>query len=65
MKKIKITVRWFDGFNREYHPIDFEFGNSYLWMKFDNNKEKEKWGINSTINSLSYSRCTNDIESLL
>ena len=43
MKKIKITVRWFDGFNREYHPIDFEFGNSYLWMKFDNNKEKEKW----------------------
>lgn len=26
---------------------------------------EEKWGINSTINSLSYSRCTNDIESLL
>lgn len=40
MKKIKIIVRWFDGFEREYQPIDFEFGNSYLWMKFDN---KEKW----------------------
>ena len=40
MKKIKITVRWIDGFNREYYPIDFEFGNSYLWLKFDNNKEK-------------------------
>ena len=40
MKKIKITVRWLDGFNCEYHPIDFEFGNSYLWMKFNN---KEKW----------------------
>ena len=48
MKKIKITVRWFDGFNREYHPIDFEFGNSYLWMKFDNNKEKEKMDSSCT-----------------
>ena len=27
--------------------------------------KEEKWGINSTINSLSYSRCTNDIEDLL
>lgn len=38
--KKKFIVRWFDGFHREYHPIDFEFGNSYLWMKFGNNKEK-------------------------
>ena len=42
MKKIKFIIRWFDGFEREYYPIDFEFGNSYLWMKFDN-KKKEKW----------------------
>jgi hypothetical protein len=41
-KKIKFIVRWFDGFIRVYHPIDFEFGNSYLWLKFEG-KEKEKW----------------------
>lgn len=40
MKKLKITVRWFDGFERTYNPIAYEFGNSWLWMKFEN---REKW----------------------
>lgn len=38
--KIKITVRWFDGFKRDFYPEQFQFGNSYLWMKF---KDKEEW----------------------
>lgn len=40
MKKIKITVRWFDGFKRDFFPIEYEFGNSYLWMRFE---DKEEW----------------------
>jgi len=40
MKKIKITVRWFDGFKRDFFPVEYEFGNSYLWLKFE---DKEEW----------------------
>lgn len=38
--KQKITVRWFDGFKRDFFPVEYEFGNSYLWMKFE---DKEEW----------------------
>ena len=40
MKKIKITVRWFDGFKRDFFPVEYEFDNSYLWLKFE---DKEEW----------------------
>ena len=40
MKKLKITVRWFDGFEQVYIPIHFEFCSSWLWMKFEN---REIW----------------------
>ena len=39
-EKIKVTVRWFDGFKRDFFPIEYELGNSYLWMKFE---DKEEW----------------------
>lgn len=46
-----------------YHGETISFFENYLGLKIK--IKEEKWGINSTINSLSYLRCTNDIESLL
>lgn len=46
-----------------YHGETISFFENYLGLKIK--IKEEKWGINSTINSLSYSRCTNDIEDLL
>ena len=40
MKRIKTTVRWFDGFKRDFFPVEYEFGNSYLQMKFEEVKQK-------------------------
>ena len=46
-----------------YHGETISFFEKYLGVKIK--IKEEKWGINSTINSLSYARCTNDIENLL
>ena len=36
----KITVRWNDGFKRDFKPIQHQFGSDYLWMKFADGKEE-------------------------
>lgn len=46
-----------------YHGETISFFENYLGLKIK--IKEEKWGINSIINNLSYSRCTNDIEDLL
>jgi hypothetical protein len=38
--RTRITVRWFDGFKRDFYPEQYQFGNSYLWMKFVDDKEE-------------------------
>lgn len=58
-KIIDATIPHFIG----YHGETISFFENYLGLKIK--IKEEKWGINSTINSLSYSRCTNDIEDLL
>ena len=40
MTRVKITVGWFDGFKWDFFRVEYEFGNSYLWMKFE---DKEEW----------------------
>ena len=37
---MKITVRWNDGFKRDFEPIEHQFGSDYLWMKFVGGKEE-------------------------
>lgn len=37
---IKITVRWNDGFKRDFEPIQYQFGSDYLWLKFADGKEE-------------------------
>lgn len=46
-----------------YRGETISFFENYLGLKIK--IKEEKWGINSIINNLSYSRCTNDIEDLL
>ena len=46
-----------------YHGETISFFEKYLGLKIK--IKEEKCGINSIINGLSYSRCTNDIEDLL
>lgn len=37
---IKITVRWWDGFKRDYLVTDYQFGSDYIWLKLGDGKEK-------------------------
>lgn len=46
-----------------YHGETISFFENYFGLKIK--IKEEKWSINSIINNLSYSRCTNDIEDLL
>lgn len=46
-----------------YHGETISFFENYLGLKIK--IKEEKWGINHTINSLSYSMCTNEVEDLL
>ena len=46
-----------------YHGETISFFENYLGLKIK--IKEEKWSINSIINSLSYSRCVNDVEELL